>query len=296
MTVEQFVSTIATLAGLTFVVGSMFATGLSLTVGQIVQPLKNARLVILALIANFALVPLLGYVITLVIPLDEPLKIGLIVLSTVAGAPFLIKEVQASKGKLSLGVGLMFLLMIVTIFYVPLVLPLLLPGVDVNAGEIAKSLIVTMLIPIVIGLLVRSHSAEGAKRWAPVMNKRLRHRPAAHAGDRARAEHLQHHRPDRLVRLPGARRLRRRIAGDRLRLRRPGCRRPQHTRAGHGATQRGGRDPRREPELRRHRDAALRARRLHRPAADPAPRGAPDRQARQGGDDGPAASDEAAPA
>ena len=171
MTVEQFVSTIATLAGLTFVVGSMFATGLSLTVGQIVQPLKNARLVILALVANFALVPLLGYVITLVIPLDEPLKVGLIVLSTVAGAPFLIKEVQASKGKLSLGVGLMFLLMIVTIFYVPLVLPLLLPGVDVNAGEIAKSLIVTMLIPIVIGLLVRSHSAEGAKHWAPVMNR-----------------------------------------------------------------------------------------------------------------------------
>ena len=126
---------------------------------------------ILALVANFALVPLLGYVITLVIPLDEPLKIGLIVLSTVAGAPFLIKEVQASKGKLSLGVGLMFLLMIVTIFYVPLVLPLLLPGVDVNAGEIAKSLIVTMLIPIVIGLLVRSHSAEGAKHWAPVMNR-----------------------------------------------------------------------------------------------------------------------------
>ena len=61
MTVEQLVSTIATLAGLTFVVGSMFATGLSLTVGQIVQPLKNARLVILALVANFALVPLLGY-------------------------------------------------------------------------------------------------------------------------------------------------------------------------------------------------------------------------------------------
>lgn len=44
----------------------------------------------------------------------------------------------------------MFLLMIVTIFYVPLVLPLLLPGVEVNAWDIAKSLIVTMLIPIVL--------------------------------------------------------------------------------------------------------------------------------------------------
>jgi predicted Na+-dependent transporter len=65
----------------------------------------------------------------------------------------------------------MFLLMIVTIFYVPLVLPLLLPGVEVNGWDIAKSLIVTMLIPIVLGLMYRSHSPEGARHWAPLMHK-----------------------------------------------------------------------------------------------------------------------------
>jgi predicted Na+-dependent transporter len=59
----------------------------------------------------------------------------------------------------------------VTIFYVPLVLPLLLPGTEVNAGDIAKSLIVTMLLPMVLGLLFRSHSPEDAQHWAPVMNK-----------------------------------------------------------------------------------------------------------------------------
>jgi predicted Na+-dependent transporter len=171
MTLNEFFSAIAALSGLTFVVGSMLATGLSLTVAQIIQPLKNARLVILALLANFVLVPLLAYGITLVIPLDQPLQIGLIVLATVAGAPFLVKEVQAAQGNLSLGVGLMFLLMVVTIFYVPLVLPLLLPGAAVEPWAIAKSLIMTMLIPIVLGLLYRSHSPEGAQHWAPVMNK-----------------------------------------------------------------------------------------------------------------------------
>ena len=35
--------------------------GLSLTVPQILQPLKNVRLVLLALLANFVLVPLLAY-------------------------------------------------------------------------------------------------------------------------------------------------------------------------------------------------------------------------------------------
>ena len=171
MTLDQFLSTIAALTGLTFVVASMLGTGLSLTVAQIVQPLKNVRLVILALLANFVLVPLLAFGITKVVPMDEALQVGLIVLATTAGAPFLVKEVQAAKGNLSLGVGLMFLLMVVTIFYVPLVLPLLLPGVEVNAWDIAKSLIVTMLIPIVLGLMVRSHSPEDARQWAPLMNK-----------------------------------------------------------------------------------------------------------------------------
>ena len=171
MTVESFFSAVAALSGLLFVVGSMLGTGLSLSVGQIVRPLKNAPLVILALVANFVLVPLLAYGITKLLPLDEPLEVGLIVLSTVAGAPFLLKEVQAAKGDVPLGVGLMFLMMIVTIAYVPLVLPRLLSGVEVDAWAIAKSLIVTMLVPLVIGLLWKSHSGESAQRWAPVINK-----------------------------------------------------------------------------------------------------------------------------
>jgi predicted Na+-dependent transporter len=171
MTLANFFTAVASISGLLFIVGSMLATGLSLTTAQILQPLKNARLVIVALLANFVLVPALAYLITLILPLAEDLKIGLMVLATVAGAPFLIKEVQAAKGDLPAGVGLMFLLMIVTIFYVPLVLPLLLPGVAVNAWDIAKSLIVTMLIPIILGLFYRSHSLEGAQQWAPVMNK-----------------------------------------------------------------------------------------------------------------------------
>jgi predicted Na+-dependent transporter len=171
MTAAEFFSAVAALSGLLFVVASMLGTGLSLSVGQIVRPLKNVPLVILAIVANFVLVPLLAYGITHLLTLDEPLRIGLVILSTVAGAPFLIKEVQAAKGDVALGVGLMFLMMILTIIYVPLVLPRLLSGVTVDAWAIAKSLIVTMLAPIVIGLLWRSHSEESAQRWAPLMNK-----------------------------------------------------------------------------------------------------------------------------
>jgi predicted Na+-dependent transporter len=171
MTLNDLLSAIAGISGLLFVVTSMLAMSLSLSIQQMTQPLKNARLVILALLANFLLVPLLAYAITRVIPLDQSLQIGVILLGTAAGAPFIPKLVQGAKGNVAYAVGLMFLIMVVTIFYLPVVLPLLLPGVEVNPWDIAKSLIVTMLVPLLIGMLIKSHSPDVADHWAPVMQK-----------------------------------------------------------------------------------------------------------------------------
>jgi predicted Na+-dependent transporter len=171
MTLADFITLIAQIAGLLFVISSMLAMGLSLTIAQIGQPLKNTRLVVLALLANFILVPLLAYLILLVIPLAQSLEVGLIVLATAAGAPFLPKLVQGARGNVAFGVGLMVLLMVVTIIYMPIVLPLLLQGVEVNPWDIARSLIVLMLIPLAIGLMIKSHSPDTAADWQPLMNK-----------------------------------------------------------------------------------------------------------------------------
>jgi predicted Na+-dependent transporter len=171
MTLNDFLSAIAGISGLLFVVTSMLAMSLSLSVQQMTQPLKNIRLVILALLANFVLVPLLAFAIIKVIPLDQSLQIGVILLGTAAGAPFIPKLVQGAKGNVAYAVGLMFLIMVVTIFYLPFILPVLLPNVEVNPWDIAKSLIVTMLIPLVIGMLIKSHSPDVADHWAPVMQK-----------------------------------------------------------------------------------------------------------------------------
>jgi BASS family bile acid:Na+ symporter len=145
--------------------------GAALTMTMILQPLKNTKLVILALVANFILVPALTYVITLVLPISDDQKIGLIVLACAAGAPFLPKLAQNAKGSLGFSVGLMVLLMVMTVIYMPIVMPLLLQGVSVNRWDIAKGLIVLMLIPLAIGLLIRSHSVEDGDHWKELMGK-----------------------------------------------------------------------------------------------------------------------------
>lgn len=163
----DILETLAMLSVLVFVISSMLSMGLSLTVKQIIEPLKNPRLVILALLANFVLVPLVAYIITIIFPLDDSAVIGLILLSTAAGAPFLPKLVQVAKGNVAFSVGLMVLLMVVTIIYLPLVLPLLLGDVEVNPWDIARSLIILMLIPLAIGLFIRARYADSAPKMQP---------------------------------------------------------------------------------------------------------------------------------
>jgi BASS family bile acid:Na+ symporter len=89
---------ITQIAILIFVVTSMLAMGLSLTIPQIMQPLKNVRFVILALVASFVVVPLFSYLILQVIPLQQGYAIGLILMATAAGPPFLPKLALAAKG------------------------------------------------------------------------------------------------------------------------------------------------------------------------------------------------------
>jgi len=156
---------------LVFVVSSMLAVGLSLTVGQILLPLRNRRLLALALLANFVLMPLAAVAIARLLRLEQSLSAGLLLLGTAAGAPFLPKLAAVAKGSLAFGVGLMVLLMALTVGYMPLVLPLLLEGVSVDATKIARSLVLLMLLPLAAGLGVKRKYEAVAGRVAPVLNK-----------------------------------------------------------------------------------------------------------------------------
>ena len=156
---------------LAFVVSSMLAVGLSLTIRQIVAPLRNGKLVLLALLANFVLMPLGALAIARLLRLDQPLGIALLLLGAAAGAPFLPKLAGIAKGNLAFAVGLMVLLMVLTVAYMPLVLPLLLEGVSVNPMKIARSLVLLMLLPLGAGLAVNARFGSTAERMRAPLNR-----------------------------------------------------------------------------------------------------------------------------
>ena len=151
------VLTVVTQVGiLVFVVAGMGAMGLALTVEAIVGPLRDARLVVGVLAANFVVVPLVAVLAAQLLPMDDASAAAVILVGCSAGAPFLPTLAGLAKADQATAVGVMVLLMVLTVGFAPVVVPLVLEGATVAAGDIASSLVLYMLVPLALGLLVRA--------------------------------------------------------------------------------------------------------------------------------------------
>ena len=163
----ELLNTLYNLMSLVFVLGTMASMGLSLTIAQITGPLRNARFVVMALLANFVVPPIMAFILIRGFSLDEPLAVGLLLVSLAAGAPGLPKTAVFAKIDAAAATGLMVLLVVVTILILPIALPLLLTGISVTFWDIASGLIILILIPLAVSLFVRARYPEAAASALP---------------------------------------------------------------------------------------------------------------------------------
>jgi BASS family bile acid:Na+ symporter len=154
-----------------FVVVNMLALGMDLTIRKIVEPLRDIALTARALIASFVLVPLTAHFLVKGLHLEHGLALGLILMACSAGDPFVTKLSQSANGDKAYSLAVMAMLSIVTVVYIPLIVPVLLPGTKVDPVEIAKPLIVLIIVPLVIGLVIRARATRFAERWAPHLDR-----------------------------------------------------------------------------------------------------------------------------
>jgi len=150
-----------------FIIATMLNVGLTQKPSDIARHLKNWPFVIKMLLANFVFAPLVMIVALHFAPFDEPLKAGLLIFSLGAGAPLLIKLTQTAEHEVALGAAVMMLLTVVTVPYMPIVLPLVLSGVNVDAVAVGKSLLMQLLVPIAVGMLLVQFMPGPMKKLQP---------------------------------------------------------------------------------------------------------------------------------
>ncbi len=169
----------ASVAILVYAVSSMMSVGLAYRTEQILAPLRDARALFRALVANFVLVPLLAVGIERVIPMAPPLALGLFLVAGSAGAPFLIKLASAARSDLALSAALLVLVVPVTVVFLPFYVPLAiahpsLRGVSYvpsSSLAIGLPLLSTLILPILLGLVVKAVAPRWAARLVPIGGK-----------------------------------------------------------------------------------------------------------------------------
>ncbi len=167
---DGFLESVSKLTVLGFVISCMIVAGLRLRVHELVAPLRRSRFLCRVLVANFVVVPALAWLLIRLAPLDRSHAIGLILLGGAAGAPFLPKLSEMARGDVTCSVALMLLLVVGSVVFMPLTLPLLIPGLAVDPWPILRPLLFTMILPLAAGVLVRRYAERWATKLRPPVN------------------------------------------------------------------------------------------------------------------------------
>ena len=88
-----------------------------------------------------------------------------------AGAAGLKATQLSKKADLALAVSVVIVLQLVNLAAVPLWAGQVVSGASISAATILKNLLALVLLPLVVGLVVRSRYAENAARWRPELVK-----------------------------------------------------------------------------------------------------------------------------
>jgi bile acid:Na+ symporter, BASS family len=147
--------------GLLFVIGNSLGLGLRLQVGHMLaEHLRHWQLAVRVLLINFVILPglIIGYAAIVDIPAD--IKIGYCIVALAAGAPFAPMLTGLAKGDVQLSTTLFVVLTVGTVVVVPLALSPLVSAVvsgvsRIGVWDMAWPLLVFILLPLLIGCLLR---------------------------------------------------------------------------------------------------------------------------------------------
>jgi BASS family bile acid:Na+ symporter len=156
---------------LVFTVSNLAAMGLQVQVPQVIEALKNKKSVALIFVWGWVLGPVLAYLINQALPLAEPYVIVMLLTSLAPCAPFLQMMVGKACGDMGFAGALIPLVAIGTVVLMPLMAPFLIKGLTISTWAIAKPLLLTILLPLVIGAAVRHYADAAATRIFPAVKK-----------------------------------------------------------------------------------------------------------------------------
>ena len=152
---------------LIFTVTNLAAMGLQVKMPDVLGALKNKKAIALIFVWGWVLGPAVGYLIIWILPLAEPYVVVVLLCSLAPTAPFLQQMVGKARGDMPFAGALVPLVAVGTVVLMPLMAPLMIKGVTISTWALAKPLLLTILLPLIIGAAIRYYKDTMATKIFP---------------------------------------------------------------------------------------------------------------------------------
>lgn len=156
----------------------MLGMGLSLVPADFQRITRYPKAVVVGTSCQILLLPLIGVLITLVVPMQPAIAVGLIVLAVCPGGPSSNLLTYLAKGDVALSVTLTAVSSIITVFTIPLFTNLALQYFLGKSAALALPIGATMLqiflitlLPTAIGMAIRQRFPDTARRIEKQMSR-----------------------------------------------------------------------------------------------------------------------------
>lgn len=154
---------------LIFTVSSLAAMGLQVRMPEVIVALRNKKSIALIFVWGWVVGPAFGYLLTRILPLAEPYKVVILLGSLAPCAPFLAQMVGKARGDLGFAGALIPLVAVGTVVLMPMIGPFLVKGVTISSWALAKPLLLTILLPLIIGAAIRHYADTAATKMYPAV-------------------------------------------------------------------------------------------------------------------------------
>lgn len=152
-----------------FTVSNLAAMGLQVRAPEVMAALRNRKSMALIFVWGWVLGPAFGYLITGVLPLAEPYVVVVLLASLAPCAPFLQQMVGKARGDMGFAGALIPLVAVGTVVLMPLMAPVLIQGLTISTWALAKPLLLTILLPLLVGAAIRHYAGTAATRIFPAV-------------------------------------------------------------------------------------------------------------------------------
>ena len=155
----------------------MFDLGLTLQGKDFLLVLKRGKAVIAGMLGQLVLLPLIAWGVATILNLNELMTIGLMLIACCSGGSSSNVFSKLAKGDVALSVSLTGVSSIITLFTIPLIMQVTTAhtgeaiGIHLPVKNLLMQNIVTMLLPIILGILIRQRWQNAADKIDRVLSK-----------------------------------------------------------------------------------------------------------------------------